>query len=84
VLTRSDRDDDKAALAARDAADQLAAGIVREGIEGVRLLGPAPAFIHKLRGEYRWQITLKGTGLERARHLQPRGKGWSIDVDPVS
>jgi primosomal protein N' (replication factor Y) (superfamily II helicase) len=84
VLTRTDADDAKAAASAREAAEALAAGLLKEGIEGIRVMGPAPAFIHRLRGEYRWQVTLKGDGLERARHLAPRGKGWSYDVDPVT
>jgi primosomal protein N' (replication factor Y) len=84
VLTRTDADDAKAAASARDAAEALATGLLKEGVEGIRVMGPAPAFIHRLRGEYRWQITLKGDGLERARHLAPRGKGWSYDVDPVT
>jgi primosomal protein N' (replication factor Y) len=84
VLTRTDRDDAKAAASARDAAEALATGLLREGKEGIRVMGPAPAFIHRLRGEFRWQVTLKGDGLERARHLAPRGKGWSYDVDPVT
>jgi primosomal protein N' (replication factor Y) (superfamily II helicase) len=83
VLTRTDADDARAAAVARDAAEELASGLLREGIEGIRVMGPAPAFIHRLRGEYRWQVTLKGDGLERARHLAPRGRGWSYDVDPV-
>ena len=83
VLTRTDADDARAAAIAREAADELASGLLREGIEGIRVMGPAPAFIHRLRGEYRWQVTLKGDGLQRARHLAPRGKGWSYDVDPV-
>ncbi len=83
VLTRTDADDTKAATSAREAAEALASGLLKEGIEGIRVMGPAPAFIHRLRGEYRWQVTLKGDGLERARHLAPRGKGWSYDVDPV-
>lgn len=83
VLTRTDADDARAAASAREAAEALAAGLLKEGIEGIRVMGPAPAFIHRLRGEYRWQVTLKGDGLERARHLAPRGKGWSYDVDPV-
>jgi primosomal protein N' (replication factor Y) len=83
VLTRTDADDARAAAVAREAAEELASGLLREGIEGIRVMGPAPAFIHRLRGEYRWQVTLKGDGLERARHLAPRGKGWSYDVDPV-
>ena len=83
VLTRTDADDARAAASAREAAEALATGLLKEGIEGIRVMGPAPAFIHRLRGEYRWQITLKGDGLQRARHLAPRGKGWSYDVDPV-
>jgi primosomal protein N' (replication factor Y) len=84
VLTRTDADDAKAAASAREAAEALATGLLKEGIDGIRVMGPAPAFIHRLRGEYRWQVTLKGDGLQRARHLAPRGKGWSYDVDPVT
>jgi primosomal protein N' (replication factor Y) (superfamily II helicase) len=84
VLTRTDADDARAAASAREAAEALATGLLKEGIEGIRVMGPAPAFIHRLRGEYRWQVTLKGDGLQRARHLAPRGKGWSYDVDPVT
>jgi primosomal protein N' (replication factor Y) (superfamily II helicase) len=84
VLTRTDAADDRAAASAREAAETIAAGLLKNGIEGIRVMGPSPAFIHRLRGEYRWQVTLKGDGLERARHLAPRGKGWSYDVDPVT
>ena len=84
VLTRTDRDDAKAAASAREAAESIAAGLLRDGIDGIRVMGPSPAFIHRLRGEYRWQVTLKGDRLERAKHLAPRGKDWSYDVDPLS
>ena len=84
VLTRTDADDARAAASAREAAEAFATGLLKEGIEGIRVMGPAPAFIHRLRGEYRWQVTLKGDELERARHLAPHGKGWSYDVDPVT
>ena len=84
VLTRSDTDDARAAASARDAAESIAGSMLKEGIEGIRVMGPSPAFMHRLRGEYRWQVTLKGDGLERARHLLPRGKGWSYDVDPMT
>jgi primosomal protein N' (replication factor Y) len=82
VLTYSHRDDEHAATTAREAADALASGLLAEHIEGVRVLGPSPAFIHRLRNEYRWQITLKGEDLRRVRHLAPRGRGWVYDVDP--
>ena len=84
VLTRTDREDARAAASAREVAESIASGLLREGIDGIRVMGPSPAFIHRLRGEYRWQVTLKGDGLERARHMAPRGNGWSYDVDPVT
>ncbi len=84
MLTRTDSDDGRAAGATREAAEELATGLLKEGVDGIRVMGPAPAFIHRLRGEYRWQVTLKGDGLERARHLAPRGRGWSYDVGPVT
>jgi primosomal protein N' (replication factor Y) (superfamily II helicase) len=84
VLTRTDADDARAADSAREAAEGIAAGLLKDGVEGIRVMGPAPAFIHRLRGEYRWQVTLKGERLHRARHLAPRGKGWSYNVDPVT
>jgi primosomal protein N' (replication factor Y) len=84
VLTYSNQDPDLASSVAREAADEMASALLREHLQGIRLMGPAPAFIHKLRGEYRWQLTLKGAGLERARELAPTGRGWSYDIDPVT
>jgi len=82
VLTYASEDPERAATVARDAADELASSLVRQRLEKVRLLGPSPAFIHRLRGDYRWQLTLKGSDLDRVRPLAPRGRGWSYDVDP--
>jgi primosomal protein N' (replication factor Y) (superfamily II helicase) len=48
------------------------------------VLGPMPPYIPRLRGEYRWQITLRGRDpgqlIERVR----LGQGWAIDIDPMS
>ena len=49
---------------------------------GLDVLGPTPAFLHRLRGEFRWQFTVRGMSIERAFPHLPRGRGWSIDVDP--
>jgi len=84
VLTYGHADADRAATTAREATERLAAALVRERVDGVQLQGPSPAFIHRLRGEYRWQLTLRGERLERVRTLVPRGRGWSHDVDPVA
>ncbi len=55
-----------------------------KGISDLSLIGPAPAFIHRLRGRYRWQIILRGT--ELSSFLSPiiLPQGWTIDIDPVS
>src|ERR1700687_6197508 len=45
VLTRTDHDDARAADSARDAAEALAAGLLKAGIAGIRGIGPAPACI---------------------------------------
>ena len=83
VLTYSHPDAERAADVAREAAEGLAAALLRERIEGIKLLGPSPAFIHRLRGDYRWQLTLKGRDLDRVRPLLPGARGWSYDVDPI-
>ena len=80
VCTITHREDARAELEARRAfaevSDKLGAG------SGLDVLGPTPAFLHRLRGEYRWQITVRGEAIERAFPHLPRGRGWSIDVDP--
>ena len=72
-----------------------AAGIVeqlRKADRGLRILGPAPAPLGKLRGEYRAQLLIKGTNRKKIREalqsalaarpeLQRR---VVVDVDPLS
>lgn len=83
VLTYSHRDDERAASVTRDAAEALAAALLKQRLDGIRVQGPAPAFLHQLRGQYRWQVTIKGEDLGRLRPLAPGGRGWSYDVDPA-
>ncbi|MBA7699264.1 hypothetical protein ES703_107955 [subsurface metagenome] len=54
------------------------------GISAISLIGPAPAFIHRLRGRYRWQIILRGTELSSFLSPITLPQGWTIDIDPVS
>ncbi|HEY51244.1 MAG TPA: primosomal protein N' [Dehalococcoidia bacterium] len=54
------------------------------GISALNLIGPAPAFIHRLRGRYRWQIILRGTELSSFLSQITFPQGWAIDIDPVS
>jgi primosomal protein N' (replication factor Y) len=48
------------------------------------ILGPMPPYIPRLRGEYRWQLILRGRDpAALIRRIRP-GPGWSIDVDAIS
>jgi primosomal protein N' (replication factor Y) len=80
VCTFTHRDDGAAAIEVRREAQRLSGTL--EADAGLDVLGPTPAFLHRLRGEYRWQITVRGADIERAFPHLPRGRGWSIDVDP--
>jgi primosomal protein N' (replication factor Y) len=53
------------------------------GIAGLSFIGPAPAFIHRLRGSYRWQIILRGQDPSLLLAEVPLPRGWSLDIDPV-
>jgi primosomal protein N' (replication factor Y) len=53
------------------------------GIADLSLVGPAPAFIHRLRGRYHWQIILRGSDLSAFLSKMSFPQGWMIDIDPV-
>jgi primosomal protein N' (replication factor Y) (superfamily II helicase) len=80
VCTFTHREDTAAEIEVRKEAERLSDTLDLGA--GLDVLGPTPAFLHRLRGEYRWQITVRGTDIERAFVQLPRGRGWSIDVDP--
>ncbi len=53
------------------------------GISGLGVIGPAPAYIHRLRGRYRWQIILRGENPAGLLAEIPLPRGWTLDIDPV-
>ncbi len=53
------------------------------GIAGLSLIGPAPAFMHRLRGKFRWQLILRGNNLSAFLAPVPLPQGWSVDIEPV-
>jgi primosomal protein N' (replication factor Y) len=68
-------------------AEKTAKRIIEErdskGIPDMSLIGPAPAFVHRLRGRYRWQIIVRGSELSSFLKNIPLPQGWMIDIDPV-
>ena len=71
----------------REEAEKMAKHIGEErdskGIPDLSIIGPAPAFVHRLRGRYHWQIILRGSNLSNFLNNLTFGQGWMIDIDPV-
>ena len=69
------------------AADKMARKLARhakERLTPMDLLGPAPAFASRVRGEYQWQVILRTPDLESLLDGLPVDPGWSVDIDPQS
>lgn len=67
---------------ARTYAAVLAGWIKKEGYRATRLVGPTPPYFARIRGEYRWQLLLKGPDpLALIKDHRP-GPEWIIEVDP--
>ena len=64
----------------------LTTRIAQRGLPSLDLIGPAPAFFHRVRGQYRYQILLRGDAEHSHALIQDLALplGWRIDVDPVS
>jgi primosomal protein N' (replication factor Y) len=78
-----DRNEKQAALEAEQMARQVAKHARRAGVE-IDILGPTPAFIAKVRGDYQWQIVVRADDLEPLLDGIPTAPGWVVDVDPQS
>ena len=63
---------------------------VSEALSDFQIIGPSPAFIPKIAGKYRFQITIKtdvkDTNFNKliSKITEITNDNWSIDVDPVS
>lgn len=48
------------------------------------ILGPMPAYISRVRGEYRWQVLMRGRNPAVLLTTFRIGDRWHVDVDPAS
>jgi primosomal protein N' (replication factor Y) len=78
-----DRKDAVCAQAADEMARKLARHARERGVP-MDLLGPAPAFASRVRGEYQWQVVLRTPELESLLDGLPVAPGWVVDIDPQS
>ncbi len=73
--------DARAEEEARRARRELDTVIAANQPMDIEILGPAPAAVHRMRGQYRWQLLLFGEDAQLVLPLLHRG--WTIDVDPI-
>lgn len=71
----------------REEAERMKRVLTKEkevkGIADFNIIGPAPAFIHRRRGSFRWQLIICGTNPSAFLSEIPVPQGWTVDVDPV-
>ena len=82
-LIFSHRGEAFAAEEARRLRQTLDREIASRGLEGISVIGPAPAFITRRRGRYRWVLLLRGVRVQRLLEDTPLPRGWTVNVDPL-
>ena len=74
------------AAATRREAERLS-GVLKQRLEewaypGMRIIGPAPAPLERLRGRYRWHLVVQGPDPSQLLDNMPMPEGWVVDIDP--
>jgi primosomal protein N' (replication factor Y) len=91
-LVRRDRNLARCREDAQTLAQRLQQAIQSHGLRTLVLIGPAPCFLSRLRGRWRWQIVIRApcpqipcqeTGISRLFRLVPPPPGWHLDLDPL-
>jgi primosomal protein N' (replication factor Y) len=86
-LVRSDSNQARCQDHAQDLARRLGAAIRQHRLEAIELVGPAPCFFKRLRGQWRWQIIVRAPRpaacLDRLFDLVALPPGWQLDRDPL-
>jgi len=73
---------------AQEQAAAMASGLKakrdRLGLPNLDILGPAPAYIARLRGRWRWNVVLRGRDPAELLRDEALPRDWIADVDPAS
>jgi primosomal protein N' (replication factor Y) len=83
----TDRDRHQTQLEAIALAGRIESLIAELALERTDVVGPAPCFMERLRGAYRWQLIARGPDLRpllRALTADDALRGWAVDVDPAN
>jgi primosomal protein N' (replication factor Y) len=68
---------------AESLAQTLRQRIVRLGLPGTTLIGPAPCFLGRIKGKFRWHLVLRARDPVALLSDMALPPGWQIDIDPV-
>ncbi len=82
-LVHANRNEAAAEQSAERYAAKLRAERQRLGLPGPEIVGPAPCYLSKLAGRYRWQVLLRGGAARELLAAVPPPAGWIVDVEPV-
>ncbi len=78
------RDEERCEAEATKMSRVLENKIARLGLPEIDVIGPAPAFLSRIRGQYRWHVIVRGKDPHSLLEGVDFGPGWRVDVDPVS
>jgi primosomal protein N' (replication factor Y) len=60
---------------------ELAGAIASRGLLETEIIGPAPAFVARVKGIYQWHVVVRGPEIHPLLDIVP--DDWIVDVDPV-
>jgi primosomal protein N' (replication factor Y) len=82
-LVFQDRNDNQALRLATETGRTLTLRAEAQGLTDIEVIGPAPGIPSRIRGRYRWHLTLRGRRLLRFIEGMEFTPGCTVDVDPV-
>lgn len=89
-IIMQDEDEDKCSALADRIGDKIEKMVKAQSLKGIKVLGPAPAPLTRLRNKYRYSIILKSASrkdlktIGRAIKKESRGGAVAVIVDPVN
>ena len=77
----AEREATRCAITLRNAVAEQSAPAAADEVE---IIGPAPAYIRRLRDRARWHVLLRGPSHRLAELVSHVPRGWTIDTDPTT